>query len=74
MAMQNFKDLAQKFQLFVAGQLDLRSNERSNLNFDCRYGFLGVDYIYLDTSFVPIKVGSPGGGRGGGSGPPGGVW
>ena len=49
MAMQNFKDLAQKFQLFVAGQLDLRSNERSNSNFDCRNGFLGVDYIGLDT-------------------------
>ena len=24
-------------------------------------GFLGVDYIYLDTLFAPIKVGSPGG-------------
>ena len=27
-------------------------------------GFLGVDYIYLDTSFVPIKVGPPGGAGG----------
>ena len=26
--------------------------------------FLGVDYIYLDTSFVPIKVGPPGGAGG----------
>ena len=32
------------------------------MNFDCRNGFLGVDYIYLDTSFVPIKVGTLGGG------------
>ena len=24
-------------------------------------GFLGVDYIYLDTLSVPIKVGPPGG-------------
>ena len=24
-------------------------------------GFLGVDYIYLDTSYVPIKVNLPGG-------------
>ena len=29
-------------------------------------GFLGVDYIYLDTSYVPIKVYLPGG-EGGGS-------
>ena len=53
--MQNFKALAQKLstpsycQLFLAGQLDLLSNERSNSNFDCRNGFLGVDYIGLDT-------------------------
>ena len=25
-------------------------------------GFPGVDYIYLDTSYVPIKVNLPGGG------------
>ena len=33
----------------MAGQLDLRSNERSNSNFDCRNGFIVVDYIGLDT-------------------------
>ena len=55
MAMQNFKDLAQKFQLFVASQLDLRSNERSNSNFDCKNGFLGVDYIGLDTLHEKIE-------------------
>ena len=43
------------FQLFVAGQLDLRSNERSNSNFDCKNGFLGVDYIGLDTSYDKIE-------------------
>ena len=43
------------FQLFVAGQLDLRSNERSNSNFDCRNGFLGVDYIGLDTLHGKIE-------------------
>ena len=35
--------------VFVAGQRDLRSNERSNSNFDCKNGFLGVDYKGLDT-------------------------
>ena len=44
------------FQLFVAGQLDLRSNERSNSNFDCRNGFLGVDYIGLDTLHEKIGL------------------
>ena len=39
----------------MAGQLDLRSNERSNSNFDCRNGFLGVDYIGLDTSYDKIE-------------------
>ena len=43
------------FQLFVAGQLDLRSNERSNSNFDCKNGFLGVDYIGLDTLHGKIE-------------------
>ena len=35
--------------------LDLRSNKRSNSNFDCRNGFLGVDYICLDTSHGKIE-------------------
>ena len=43
------------FQLFVAGQLDLRSNERSNSNFDCKNGFLGVDYIGFDTLHGKIE-------------------
>ena len=36
-------------------------------------GFLGVDYIYLDTSYVPIKVNLPGG-EGGRFPPSGGGW
>ena len=39
----------------MAGQLDLRSNGRSNSKFDCRNGFLGVDYIGLDTSHDEIE-------------------
>ena len=39
----------------LAGQTALRSNERSNSNFDCRNGFLGVDYIGLDTSYDKIE-------------------
>ena len=39
----------------MAGQLDLRSNERSNSNFDCKNGFLGVDYIGLDTLHGKIE-------------------
>ena len=39
----------------LAGQTALRSNERSNSNFDCRNGFLGVDYICLDTSHEKME-------------------
>ena len=39
----------------MAGQLDLRSNERSKSNFDCRNGFLGVDYIGFDTLHGKIE-------------------
>ena len=39
----------------LGGQLNLRSNKRSNSNFDCRNGFLGVDYICLDASHDKIK-------------------
>ena len=61
--MQEITVLAQKlwictpplFQLFLAGQLDLRSNDRSKSNFDCRNGFLEVDYIGLDTSYDMIE-------------------
>ena len=61
--MQEITVLAQKlwictpplFQLFLAGQLDLRSNDRSKSNFDCRNGFLVVDYIGLDTSYDKIE-------------------
>ena len=55
-----------------AGQPDLQSNDGSNFNFDCRIGFLGVDYIGLDTSQSKIDgfceggadPPSPNGGRG----------
>ena len=40
---------------YLAGQIDLRSNERSKSNFDCRNAFLGVDYIGLDTSYDKIE-------------------
>ena len=54
--MHNFTSLAQKLWIFtpnpnffylagLAVQLNLRSSERSKLIFDCRNGFLGVDYI-----------------------------
>ena len=41
--------------MVVSIQLDFRSNGRSNSNFDCRNGFLGVDYICLDTSHDQIE-------------------
>ena len=39
----------------MAGQLDLRSNGRSNSNVDHGNGFLGVDSIGLDTSYDKIE-------------------
>ena len=39
----------------MTSQLDLWSNRRSNSNFNCRNGFLGVDYIGLDTSYDKIE-------------------
>ena len=46
-----------------AGQPDFRSNDGSNFNFDCRNGFLGIDYIGLDTSQSKIDGFCQGGGR-----------
>ena len=65
--MQNFRVLAQKlwictpihFSAILGWSkmtvLDLRSNGRSKPNFDYRNGFLGVDYIGLDTSHDKIE-------------------
>ena len=48
-------EVSQKGFHILSGQLYLRSNERSNSNFDCRNGFLGIDYICLDTSHDQIE-------------------
>ena len=63
-------------ELYLNRNLGLRSNKRSNLIFDCRNGFLGVDYIGLDTSYDKIEDypkcqgGSPPPPLGGGVRPP----
>ena len=56
------------FSSILASQLVLRSNERSNSNFDCRNGFLEVDYIGLDT--LHEKIGHFTEKAGGGQPPP----